>query len=65
MRSKRQPCNSLQMVSHTKSRKDVHQKVILIDGDRLADLMIEHNIGVAPFHSYEIKPIDSDYFDQD
>jgi restriction system protein len=43
----------------------VHQKVILIDGDRLADLMIEHNIGVAPFHSYEIKPIDSDYFDQD
>jgi restriction system protein len=45
--------------------KDVHQKVILIDGDRLADLMIEHNIGVAPFHSYEIKHIDSDYFDQD
>lgn len=44
---------------------DVHQKVILINGDRLADLMIEHNIGVAPFHSYEIKHIDSDYFDQD
>ena len=49
----------------TEYAKDVAQKVILIDGDRLADLMIEHNIGVAPFHSYEIKHIDSDYFDQD
>ncbi len=45
--------------------KDVHQKIIMIDGERLADLMIEHNIGVAPFHKYEIKHIDSDYFDQD
>jgi restriction system protein len=44
---------------------DVQQKVILIDGERLADLMIEHNIGVAPFHSYEIKHIDSDYFEED
>jgi restriction system protein len=49
----------------TEYAKDVHQKVILIDGERLADLMIEHNIGVSPFHSYEIKHIDSDYFDQD
>ncbi len=45
--------------------KDVHQKVILIDGERLADLMIEHNVGVAPFHSYNIKHVDSDYFEQD
>jgi restriction system protein len=45
--------------------KDVHQKVILVDGERLADLMIEHNIGVAISHSYEIKQIDSDYFGQE
>jgi restriction system protein len=45
--------------------KDVHQKVILIGGERLADLMIEHNIGVAPLHSYKIKHIDSDYFEQE
>ena len=45
--------------------KDVQQKVILVDGERLADLMIEHNIGVAPFHSYKIKHVDSDYFDPD
>ena len=42
--------------------KDVHQKVILVDGERLADLMIEHNIGVSILHSYKIKKIDSDYF---
>jgi restriction system protein len=45
--------------------KDVHQKVILIDGERLADLMIEHNVGVSKFHSYEVKHIDSDYFEQE
>ena len=45
--------------------KDVQQKIILVDGDRLAELMIEHNIGVAPFHSYQIKHIDNDYFEED
>jgi restriction system protein len=45
--------------------KKVQQKVILIDGDRLADLMIQHNIGVSASHAYEIKHIDSDYFDQE
>jgi restriction system protein len=44
--------------------KKVSQKVILIDGDKLADLMIQHNIGVALSHSYEIKHVDSDYFEQ-
>lgn len=40
----------------------LHPKVILIDGCRLADLMIEHNIGVAEEHAYRVKKIDSDYF---
>jgi restriction system protein len=44
--------------------KSISQKVILIDGNRLADLMIEHNIGVAPAHAYELKRIDSDYFEE-
>ena len=42
----------------------IHNKVILIDGRRLAELMIEHNIGIAVEHSYSIKKIDSDYFDE-
>jgi restriction system protein len=44
--------------------KSISQKVILIDGNRLADLMIEHNIGVASAHAYEIKRLDSDYFEE-
>jgi restriction system protein len=42
----------------------LHQKVILIDGSRLAELMIEHDIGVAEEHAYSVKKIDSDYFDE-
>ena len=43
--------------------RKLSQKVILIDGDRLADLMIQHNIGVSRSRTYEVKHIDSDYFD--
>jgi restriction system protein len=34
----------------------------LIDGDQLAELMIDHGIGVATAATYEVKRIDSDYF---
>ena len=40
-------------------------KVILIDGMELANLMIEHNLGVAPMHNYELKKIDGDYFEEE
>jgi restriction system protein len=40
----------------------IDNKIVLIDGDQLAELMIEHNIGVTPVASYEIKRIDTDYF---
>ena len=39
-------------------------KVILIDGQRLAELMIEYNVGVVVKDNYEIKRIDYDYFDE-
>jgi restriction system protein len=39
-------------------------KVILIGGRRLAELMIEHGIGVAEEHAYSMKKIDSDYFEE-
>ena len=37
-------------------------KVVLIDGKRLATLMIDYNVGVSEQTSYEIKSLDSDYF---
>ena len=41
----------------------VQQKIILIDGARLAELMIEHNIGVSITRTIELKRLDSDYFE--
>lgn len=40
----------------------IETKIVLIDGSQLAQMLIDHNIGVAPIASYEIKRIDSDYF---
>lgn len=40
------------------------QKVILIDGVRLAELMIEHNIGVSTAETYFVKRLDADYFSE-
>jgi restriction system protein len=44
---------------------NIESKIILIDGQRLSELMIEHNVGVSPVASYDIKKIDSDYFMED
>ncbi len=53
----------------TKSAKDYVDKspkrIVLIDGDELARLMVRHNVGVRTRDRYEIKGIDEDYFDQD
>ena len=39
-----------------------NMKIILIDGQQLATLMIEHNVGVSVQKTYEIKQIDENYF---
>lgn len=38
-------------------------KVILIDGEMLTRLMIEHDVGVSIEKNYVIKRVDTDYFD--
>jgi len=45
--------------------KGVSPKIVLIDGRKLADLMIEHDVGVSKVGSYEVKKIDSDFFSGD
>lgn len=40
----------------------VSSRVILIDGTRLAELMIDHNVGVTIRDAYEIKEVDLSYF---
>jgi restriction system protein len=43
----------------------VQHKVILIDGLKLTDLMIEHGIGVSIVKQYSLKKIDNDYFSEE
>ena len=40
----------------------VDTKIVLIDGETLAQLMIDHNVGVSTIATYDLKKIDSDYF---
>ena len=40
----------------------IEAKVILIDGETLAQLMMDHNVGVSTVATYEVKRVDSDYF---
>ena len=40
-----------------------HATITLIDGKRLAELMIEYNIGVSEENKYYVKRMDTDYFD--
>jgi len=44
--------------------KKTSKSVILIDGDKLAKLMIEYDIGVATERVYPIKRIDTDFFEE-
>jgi restriction system protein len=43
----------------------IDTRIVLVDGERLAQLMIDHNVGVSPTTVYELKRIDSDYFEEE
>lgn len=40
----------------------VSPRVVLVDGERLAELMIDHDVGVSARETYAVKRVDSDYF---
>ena len=40
----------------------IERKIVLVDGQRMAELMIAHNVGVTVMQTYEIKRVDSDFF---
>jgi restriction system protein len=42
----------------------IDTRIVLINGATLATLMIDHGVGVTPVVSYEVKRVDSDYFDE-
>ena len=41
------------------------KRIVLIDGEKLARLMVRHGVGVRTWERHEIKRIDEDYFDQE
>lgn len=43
----------------------VDSKIVLIDGPMLAELMMDFGLGVSLVNTYEIKRVDSDYFEED
>ena len=52
--------------------KDAHDyasrldsKVVLIDGEQLAQYMIDFEIGVSTTTTYQIKKLDTDYFEEE
>lgn len=45
------------------AKKQHTTKVVLVDGNTLAKLMIEYDIGVSVVSTYQVKKIDSDFFD--
>lgn len=40
----------------------IEKKIVLIDGKRLAQLLIEHNVGVVTTKTYTLKKVDQDFF---
>ena len=42
----------------------IDPKVVLIDGRRGAELMVDFEVGVTTIHTFHVKRVDSDYFEE-
>ncbi len=53
----------------TRDAKDfvqmIGKRIVLIDGQELAEYMIDHEVGVSSAATYVVKKIDSDYFEEE
>lgn len=53
--------------AYTRGARDAAEranaKVVLIDGEQLVELMIDHGVGVADHNTYRIRKLDTDYFE--
>lgn len=46
-----------------RAAQEASSKIVLIDGELLAELMIDHGVAVTDHKAYVVKRIDSDYFE--
>ena len=49
--------------SAIKKAHEAHHKIILVDGNKLVDLMHQYGVGVQVKNVYEVKEIDEDFFE--
>lgn len=42
----------------------IEKRIVLIDGQQLTQLMIDHNVGVTIVNTYSVKKLDGDYFEE-
>ncbi|WP_298997410.1 restriction endonuclease [uncultured Tenacibaculum sp.] len=48
-----------------KKASDAHHTIVLIDGNKLSDLMHEYNVGIQIKSVYEVKELDIDFFENE
>jgi restriction system protein len=43
--------------------RTTNKRIVLIDGDKLAQLMVDHGVGVTTVATYPVQKVDTDYFE--
>lgn len=51
--------------SALRKAREAHHSIILVDGAKLVDLLLQYNVGVQVKTNYEVKEIDQDFFDDE
>ena len=51
--------------SAIKKAREARHSIILIDGEKLANLMLQYNVGVQIKTVYEVKELDNDFFEEE
>lgn len=51
--------------SAVRKAREAHHTIVLIDGAKLVDLMLQYNVGVQIKTIYEVKEIDNDFFEDE
>jgi restriction system protein len=44
--------------------RNIEKRIVLVDGKLLANLMFDHDIGLSTAATYQVKRVDSDYFEE-
>lgn len=44
--------------------RNIEKRIVLVDGKQLANLMFDHDIGLSTTATYQVKRVDTDYFEE-